>query len=151
MSDKDVELLALFVKGAMALHPNLDPDGDALEALASLESQNQALQEELATTQEAYRFKSREADANGREIENKAAILNAIEVLLDVDDEHTGWDRIVALQERIEQATRLLGWWNGSNPGEDYNTKLAVNTRAFLAGENVDVPALSPTQETDPE
>jgi hypothetical protein len=45
--DKDVELLALFVKGAMALHPNLDPDGDALEALASLESQNQALQEAL--------------------------------------------------------------------------------------------------------
>lgn len=36
--DKDVELLALFVKGAMALHPNFDPDGDALEALASLES-----------------------------------------------------------------------------------------------------------------
>jgi hypothetical protein len=41
--DKDVELLALFVKGAVALHPNLDPDGAALAALASLESQNQAL------------------------------------------------------------------------------------------------------------
>lgn len=52
--DKDVELLALFVKGAMALHPNLDPDGDALEALASLESQNQALQGALERMTHRY-------------------------------------------------------------------------------------------------
>lgn len=44
---------------------------------------------------------------------------------------------------REEQARRLLEWWDGTNALDDRETQLAVDTRAFLAGEDVDLPSVA--------
>jgi hypothetical protein len=116
--------------GSWPLHA--DDQATALRKLGlendRLESQNQALQEE---------------------VEDKAAVLTAIAALLDVDDEHTGWDRIVALRKRAEKAEALLreclDAYDDSGPGDGsaYFDWPAYAERVRAA--------LSPTQETDPE
>lgn len=116
-----------------------DVTGHLDARIDELESQNQALQ---------------------REVENKAAVLNAIEALLDVDDEHTGWDRIVALQERAEKAEEAIRNYfreNGAYVASDGEWATAVGydsmLREHLESLGEEVPkhaaaALSPTQET---
>jgi hypothetical protein len=47
-----------------------------------------------------------------------------------------------AVVERLEQAVRLLQWWDATNPPDDRDTRLAVQTRAYLSGQSVDVPEL---------
>jgi hypothetical protein len=44
------------------------------------------------------------------------------------------------LAQRLQIAMRLLQWWDATNPPDDRETKLARDTRAFLTGEEVELP-----------
>lgn len=48
-----------------------------------------------------------------------------------------------ALIERVRSARNLLEWWNATNPAEEENTRLAIDTRKWLAHLTVDVPKLN--------
>jgi hypothetical protein len=58
-------------------------------------------------------------------------------------DDHEPWCRHVALDALVAHITvadNLLRWWEGSNPAEDRETRLARDTRAFLNGKDVSPP-----------
>ena len=44
------------------------------------------------------------------------------------------------LAQRLQTAIRLLEWWDATNPPDDRGTRLARETRAFLAGEQIEMP-----------
>jgi hypothetical protein len=44
------------------------------------------------------------------------------------------------LAQRLQIAMRLLQWWDATNPPDDRETKLARDTRAFLAGVDIELP-----------
>ena len=46
------------------------------------------------------------------------------------------------VETRLETARRLLSWWEATNPADDHDTRLSVNTREFLAGGLPQVPTL---------
>jgi ATP phosphoribosyltransferase len=126
---------------------------------AALESQNQALQEELATAQEAYRFKSREADANGRLAEDAVGAVEALQERADACvteslEQAKAWVKVTdqlkaekrELQERAEKAETILETIVVAHAAD-----LPVSHDAALTLARDYLAALSPTQETDPE
>jgi len=85
---------------------------------------------------------------NARVLNIRAKPLDAAEVY-EVVREKVFHDWIEKLENEIAKITKklmearlLLEWWDATNPAEDYHTKLAIDTRRFLAGEDVEVPKI---------